>query len=236
MVALARFDVSHGLRSPYAWVGGGFLILLTVLGVVASARAGRGIAVDPGFVFDGALLAAVFGVRSGRVARRKNGLRPYLSSFVTPVEEAGADILALLTVWGLVCGAVLLLNLPGPGGAGDAAWHATVFAVRTGVLLPFVVIAESVTTIEIPFFPPVLAFVGLLMTLVLTVGEAEAVAALAPPLPRGDWTAAAAVAGRTGAVLTLGFGALLLEARIRAVRSRTARPRTREAAGPRQRV
>ncbi|MDX1673735.1 MAG: hypothetical protein R3314_02940 [Longimicrobiales bacterium] len=230
VVALARFDVSHGLRSPYAWVGGALLILLTVLGVVASARAGRGIAVDAGFVFDGALLAAVFGVRSGRVARRTSGLRPYLSGFVTPVEEAGADILALLTVWGLVCGAVLLLNLPGPGGAGDAAWHATVFAVRTGVLLPFVIVAESVTTIEIPFFLPVLAFVGLLMTLVLTVGEAEAVAALAPPMPRGEWTTAGPVAARTGLVLALGIGVLVLEAWIR-----TARRRSR-GDGPRSRV
>ena len=215
-LALARFALAGNLRTPYTWAGAALFFGLTALGLVSSARAGRGLIVDPGFVFDGAVLAALFGLRSGLVAQRRSGLRAYLRSYVSPVEHTAGAILSLLGVWLLVSGAVFTFNLALPGGSPtEAGWQVTVFAVRTGPLLPFVLLTERFTTIEIPFVLPALAYVGLLMALVVVFGEVEALAALAPPLAAHDYRSVLPVAGRTGAVMALGFGALLGAAGLR---------------------
>ena len=222
-VAIARFAVALNLRTPYTWVGGGLFVALAVLGLYASARAGRGWVLDPGLVVDGALLAAVFGVRSGLIVQRTSGLRRYLlESFASPVEHAAGMILSLLVSWALVCAGVLVLVLSG-GGPAAAAWHAAAFALRTGVLLPFVLLTESITTVDLPFFVPGLAYVGLIMVLVLTLGEVESLAVLAPPMTPGDWGSTVPSLIRLVTVAGGGFGVVLLGVWIRE-RSRGWRP------------
>ncbi len=216
-VALARYALAGNLRTPYTRSGAALFLALTLLGVYSSVRSGDGWTVDAALLFDGGLLAAVFGVRSGLIAQRVSGLQTYLrTNFVTPVEHMAGAIASLVASWVMVCAAVFAASwlLPG-GGLEAAAWNATLFAVRTGVLLPFVIPAEAATTIEIPFFLPGLAYFGVLITLVFVLGEVEALMLLAPPMQRGDWASAAQGALRVAVALPAGFGAILLVTRWR---------------------
>lgn len=210
-LALARFALGNNLRTPYTWVGAALMVALTALGVWGNARAGEGWVVDPGTIFDGALLAAVFGVRSGLIAQRTGGLQTYLRmNFVSPVEHMTGMMAGLVTSWLAVCAGVFVLNLVLPGGGlQDAAWQAMLFGVRTGILLPFVLVAESITTIDIPFFLPGIAYFGLLMTLVFTLGEVRAVTTLAPPMAAYDYGTAVPSLLRLVAILVAGFGVIL---------------------------
>ncbi|MGK7312134.1 MAG: hypothetical protein ACN0LA_07810 [Candidatus Longimicrobiales bacterium M2_2A_002] len=215
--ALARYALACNARTPYTWAGAALFLALALLGLYASARRGDGWTVDASLVFDGGLLAAVFGVRSGLIVQRVGGLQTYLrTNFMTPVEHMAGAITSLVASWLTVCAAIFAASwlLPG-GGLEAAAWNATVFAVRTGVLLPFVIPAESVTTIEIPFFLPGLAYFGVLITLVFVLGELEALRLLAPPMQRGDWASAVPGALRVAIALPAGFGAVLLVTRWR---------------------
>ena len=189
IAALARYALANNLRTPYTWVGAALFLALALLGLWGSARGGDGWVIDPSLAFDGALLAAVFGVRSGLIAQRTGGLQTYLRmNFTTPVEHMTGAAISLVAAWLLVCAALFLINLLLPGGGLRlAAWQASFFALRTGVLIPFVLIAESVTTIDIPFFLPALAWFGLLILLVFSLGEVEAVAVLAPPVRSYDY-------------------------------------------------
>lgn len=209
--ALARYAVAGNLRSPYTWAGGCLFVALALLGLWGSARAGDGWVVDTALVFDGALLAAVFGVRSGLIAQRTGGLQTFLRmNFVSPVEHVAGATVAIVVSWLLVCTALFLavLVLPG-GGPGEAAWRVTVFALRTGILLPFVLLAESVTTIDIPFFLPAVAYFGLLVILIFTLGEIRAVAALAPPMAAYDYASTVPSVVRLAVVLPTGFTLVL---------------------------
>ncbi len=118
---------------------------------------------------------------------------------------------SLLASWLGVCAGVFLLNalLPG-GGLEEAAWQTTVFGLRTGVLLPFVLVAESATSIDVPFFLPALAYFGLVMALVLALGEPEAVTALAPPMETHDYRSTIPSLVRLAAITPAGFAAVLL--------------------------
>ena len=189
IAALARYALANNLRTPYTRVGAVLFLALTLLGLWGSARAGDGWVIDPSLTFDGALLAAVFGVRSGLIAQRTGGLQTYLRmNFTTPVEHVGGAAVSVVAAWLLVCAGLFLVSLILPGGGlRVAAWQASFFALRTGVLIPFVLITESVTTIDIPFFLPALAWFGLLILLVFSLGEVEAMAALAPPVRRYDY-------------------------------------------------
>lgn len=209
--ALARYALANNLRTPYTTVGGILFLALSLLGLWGSARAGDGWVVDPSLAADGALLAAVFGIRSGLIAQRTGGLQTYLRmNFVSPVEHMAGAIAGLLASWLLVCAALFAVILVFPGGGlTEAAWQTTVFGLRTGVLLPFVVAVESVTTIDIPFFLPGIAYFGLLMVLVFTLGEVEAVAALAPPMEAYEYGSTVPSLLRVAVVLPVGFGAVL---------------------------
>lgn len=212
IAALARYALASNLRTPYTLVGAVLFVALSLLGLWGSARTGHGWTVDPSLTSDGALLAAVFGFRSGLIAQRTGGLQTYLRmNFVPPVEHMAGGIVALLASWLLVCAGLFLIVLLFPGGGlTEAAWHTTVFALRTGVLLPFVIMVESVTTIDIPFFLPGIAYFGLLMVLVFTLGEVEAVAVLAPPMAAYDYESTLPSLARLGVVMPVGFTAVLV--------------------------
>ena len=210
-VALARYAFMGNLRTPYTWAGAGGFLGLSLLGVWASARAGDGWVVDVGLVADAAILAAVLVIRSGLIPQRTGGLRTYLRmNFVSPVEHSTGMILSLVSSWLLVCAGLFLTIVLLPGGTGaDAAWQVTLFGLRTGLLLPFILLTEMTTDIDIPFFLPGIAFVGLLMVLVFTLGEVEALAVLAPPMAAHDYRTALPSLARLVTVNALGFGAIL---------------------------
>lgn len=218
--ALARYALAGNLRTPYTWVGAGLFLVLTGLGLYSSARHGQGWVIDSSFVSYGAALAAVFGVRSGLIAQRTGGLQTYLRmNFMSPVEHMTGAVASLLASWLLVCAGVFLLTLVLPGGGvAEAAWETTVFAARSGVLLPFVIMTESATTIDIPFFLPALAYVGLLMILVFSLGEIRAVTMLAPPMDPYDYGSAVPSLLRLAVVVPGGFGVVLLGTAVRARR------------------
>lgn len=210
--ALARYALATNVRTPYTWAGAVLFLALTLLGLYSSARRGDGWVLDASLLFDAGLVAAVFGVRSGLITQRTGGLQTFLrTNFMTPAEHMAGAMASLVGSWLLVCAAIFTASwlLPG-GGLEEAAWNTTLFAVRTGVLLPFVIVAESVTTVEIPFFLPGLAYFGLLITLVVGWGEMEALALLAPPMDRGDWSSAVPAALRVVVILPLGSGAILV--------------------------
>lgn len=210
-LALARYALAGNLRTPYTWAGAGLMVALSILGLVSSARRGDGWVLDPSFVFDGALLAAIFGIRSGLIAQRIGGLQTFLrQNLMPPVEHMAGAALSLLGAWLLVCAAVLVTVLLLPGGSPtEAVWNATVFALRTGVLIPFVLMAESVSDIRLPFVLPGLAYVVLIMTLVMTLGEPRAVTILAPPIENGNIASLGAPALRLVVILPAGLGMVL---------------------------
>lgn len=218
VLALARYAVAGTLRTPYTWVGAILLPGLTAVGLYSSARRGAGWVLDPSFLFDGAILAAVFGIRSGLITQRTTGLQTFLrANFVSPAEHMAAAILSLAATWLAVCSAVFILALVLPGaGLADAAWHATVFALRTGVLVPFVIVAESFTTIQLPFFLPGLAYVALVMVLVVALGEVPALTLLAPPVSPATLSPTHPAVLRLAAALGVGFPALVLATHLRA--------------------
>jgi hypothetical protein len=187
--ALARYSVAGNLRTPYTWAGAALFLVLALLGLWGSARAGDGWVVNPSLTLDGALLATVFGIRSGLIVQRTGGLQTYLRmNFVSPGEHLAGATASLLASWLLVCIGLFVLNLVLPGGSlAEAAWQASFFAARTGVLIPFVLVAESTTTIDVPFFLPALLYFGLLAVLVFALGQVEAMAALAPPVRSHDY-------------------------------------------------
>jgi hypothetical protein len=198
--ALARYALANNIRTPYTWAGGALFAGMTLLGLWSSARAGEGWAIDPSLTFDGALLAAVFGIRSGLIAQRTGGLRIYLRmNFLSPLEHWAGLLLSLVGSWLLVCLALFAVELVLPGaGLADAAWQVSFFAVRTAVVLPFVLVAEQVTTIEIPFFLPALVYFGAVVVLVLSLGQVEAMATLAPPVRPYDYGTLLPSLGRVG--------------------------------------
>lgn len=218
IVALARYAAANNLRTPYTWVGGLLLLAMALLGLWSSARSGDGWGLDPSMTVDGALLAAMFGIRSGLIAQRTGGFQTYVRmNFASPMEHMAGAIGALLVSWLLVCAGlfVLCLVLPG-GGLAEAAWEASAFAARTGLLLPFVIMAESVTTIEIPFFLPALLYFAILVVLTLTIGEVEAITAFAPPVHPLDYGTLTPHVVRLAISWTAGFGAILGTVWIRA--------------------
>jgi hypothetical protein len=210
-IALARFALANNLRTPYTWVGAILMVAVAGLGVYSSARRGDGWVVDFSFLFDGAILAAIFGIRSGLIAQRTGGLQTFLRiNFMSPLEHMTGAIISLLGGWLLVCAGVFVLALALPGaGPVDAAWYAAIFGLRSGVLLPFVIMAESVSTIELPFFLPGLAFMALLVTLALAVGELRAAMILVPPIVPGDIGTIVPSLTRLAGAWVLGFGVVL---------------------------
>lgn len=215
--AIARYSMAGILRTPYTWVAGTLLLAMVGLGMYSSARQGIGWRLSPSFLADGALLAAVFGLRSGLIDQRTSGLQGFLRmNMITPVEHMIAAISSLLGTSLLLCTALfaLALVLPG-GGLGTAAWQTWLFGLRIFPLLPFTLVMESVSSIQLPFFVPALLWVGLVMVLVAVLGEGPAIALVSPPVVPGVYGSTAPRIVRALIVGAVGFGGVLAVTRVR---------------------
>lgn len=217
---MARFGVAGSLRTPYTCVAGGVLLAMTFLGLYSSARRGVGWQLSPAFLGDGALVAAVFGIRSGLVEQRAGGLQAFLRmNLLSPVEHMAGAVASLLAIWLILCGSIFVLALVLPGGGfQEATWEAWLFAVRTLPLLPFVIMTESVAGIQLPFFIPALVYFGLLLVLVALLGQEAVVAVVAPPVARGDLGSTLPRLVRAITVAVPGFLLVLLGTRMRSQR------------------
>jgi hypothetical protein len=217
IVAMARYSLAGTLRTPYTWVAGILLLAIVCLGMYSSARKGLGWRLSTSFLADGAIVSAVFGLRSGLIAQRMSGLQGFLRmNLITPVEHMTAAMLSLLGAWLVLCAALftVALVLPG-GGLGLAAWETWLFALRILPLLPFTLLMESVSSIQLPFFVPALLWVGLVLVLVAVVGEGQAIALVSPPVEPGVYGSTGPRFARALVIGVAGFGVVLGATRVR---------------------
>lgn len=208
--ALARYALAGILRTPYTWVAAVLLVAMALLGLYSSARRGLGWQLSTAFLADGALLAAVFGLRSGLIDQRVSGVGTFLRmNLVTPTEHMAGMAVSLVGSWLLLCAALFTLAtvLPG-GGPATAAWETWLFVLRTLPLLPLVLVMETASDIQLPFFVPALLWVAAALVLIALLGEARAMAVVNPPVVHLDYAstlprAARAAAGPVGCAVIL---------------------------------
>lgn len=214
---MTRYSMAGILRTPYTWVAGALLLAVVGLGMYSSARQGIGWQLSPSFLADGALLAAVFGLRSGLIDQRTAGLQGFLRmNLITPVEHMGAAMISLLGTSLLLCSALFALALVLPGGGfATAAWQTWLFGLRIFPLLPFTLVMESVSSIQLPFFVPALLWVGLVLVLVAVLGEGQAIALVSPPVVPGDYGSTAPRIARALIIGAAGFTVVLSATRVR---------------------
>jgi len=227
-IALAGFAARTNLRTPLTWIGFGSLVALTLVGMLSSRLDEGTWQIDPAFLFYGYALAALFVVRSGLVEQREGGLETFLRvNFLGPLEHlaailvsAGASSLALTAC------TLLLASLLSAGDVATASWYAWSYGLRVVMLIPFVVMVESVSTLRIPLFPPALAWFGSIVLLSFVLGEEQAVALMSPPVEVGDFGSTVPIALRAGAGLLAGCASLVVGRCVRVGYERRARAAT----------
>jgi len=206
-VALAAFAIRTNARS--AITAGGMLgfIAIALLGPIVSMKNGTGWTLDPDLLFFGYLTGALFVLRSGLEQQRECGLQTFLRhNFSSPLEHGLGAVLSLLGTWLLLTTALFALALVcSAGDVATAAWHAWALGVPLAVLLPFVIMVESVSSLRIPMILPVLAYLALAVTLALTMGEARMAAILGLTPDRGDPATSLRLAVRIGMVVPAGM-------------------------------
>jgi hypothetical protein len=226
--ALAVFAMRANLRSPMAVGGALAFAAIAALGPLASVSNGHGWVLDPDLLFYGYLTGSLFALRSGLEQQRDAGLQTYLRhNFATPVEHALGAVLSLVGTWLVLTGLLFLLAALYSGGdLGSAAWLAWSHGLGIAVLLPFVVMVESVSASRIPLLLPVLAYLALAMLLAAVIGAERMVAILgtggSPSDPR-SWLHLAARA----AVVVLPGMALFLAGTWLLARGPQSQPRAR---------
>jgi hypothetical protein len=206
-VALAGFSIRANLRSYLTLGGLVAFAAIALLGPVASLRNGHGWALDPDLLFYGYLTGGLFVLRSGLEQQREAGLQTFLRhNFCTPLEHGAGAVLALMGTWLLLTGLLFLLGLLcSAGDMAAAAWHAWSFGLALALLLPFVIMVESVSSLRIPMILPLIGYLALMVILALTVGEVRMVAILGVSVDRSDPASSLALAGRAGIVVTVGM-------------------------------
>jgi hypothetical protein len=210
-VALAGFSIRANLRSYLTLGGLVAFAAIALLGPVASLRNGHGWALDPDLLFYGYLTGGLFVLRSGLEQQREAGLQTYLRyNFCTPLEHGAGAVLALMGTWLLLNGLLFLLGLLcSAGDMAAAAWYAWSFGLALALLLPFVIMVESVSSLRIPMILPLIGYLALMVILALSVGEARMVAILGVSVDRSDPASSLALAGRAGIVVTVGMPSFL---------------------------
>lgn len=221
-VALAGFAIRTNLRSAIALGGGLAFAAIGGLGPVISLRNGHGWAVDPDLLFYGYLTGALFVLRSGIEQQRECGLQTYLRhNFASPLEHGLGAVLSLVGSWLLLTGLLFMLTLIfSAGDASSAAWYAWAFGLPLALLLPFLLMVESTSSLRIPMIVPVIGYMALAVTLALTVGETRTAAILGFSVDRGDPATSLRLAVRVGVVVPVGMALFLAAVWLRGRRGR----------------
>lgn len=217
VAAMARYGVANNLRTPYTWAAAVVLVAMAVTGLYSSALKGLGWRLSGPFLGDGAFFAAVLMLRSGLIEQRTGGLQTFLRvNLLPPVAHMTGAAASLLASWVLLCAALFGLALVLPGGGVDtAAWETWLFVLRTLPLLPFVLVAESVSEIRLPFFFPAVGFFALLLVLVALVGQESVAALVAPPVEPGRFATTLPRLARAAVITAVGFALVLLGTALR---------------------
>ncbi len=212
VLALAGFALRSNLRSAM-WRGGMVaFVLIAGFSLVSSWRSSGAWSLESDFLYFGYLTAALFCLRSGLAQQRETGLLTYLRhNFVQPLEHAAGVALALVGNWGLITALLFALALIcSAGDAAAAAWLAWSYGLWMAVLLPFVLLVESVSGMRTPLLIPVLGYFALAVILSGLLGTRTMMGILAIGGDRHDPSAWIQVGARGALVLSVGLGSFLL--------------------------
>lgn len=221
ILALARHNVHSVLRAPFTWTGVGLVPALPLVGGLATWVQEGAPRFQGGLLTLGALLGAIFVLRSGLVEHRVRGLQDVLrSGYVTPVEHVAAAVasllalLLLLAAWVAAVGAIL-----SGGDMGSGAWAGWLFLLRVGVLLPFVLATELLADVRTPLVLPGAFLLAALVMVALFVGAEAAVSLAGANVDRAfPWVSTGPLLVRAGVSMGVGFAALLVWTRLRSPR------------------
>ena len=210
VAALGRYALANNLRTPHTWVGFGLLAAVTLLGSYVNSRGVGAWSLHTGFLTTGAYGCGLLVLRSGIIAQREGGLQTFLrANFVSASEHVTGAVLSLLGAWLLVAAAVTSIGALLPGaGLSLAAWYGWTIGLQLGLLLPFVVMTELVSSIEVPLLVPGLLWAVVFMA-AYAVFDAEGIVAMIPPTTPGSWESTAPLLTRTAVSWGLGFGAVV---------------------------
>lgn len=202
IAALARFAVESNLGR---WVTRGGLLTgmaIMALGSVLSVQQGTGWRFDDDFGLMGFVVMALFAVRSGLEEQRELGLTTFTAhNLASRTEHAAAFVVAAMAIWGLVCAVGYTGVLIASGGdASTAAWTTAGWGLRLLVLLGFVPLVESITSVRLPLLLPVFAYLGIVIALTVVLTEERALG-LIVVLERGDVASYARLAAQGTAFL-----------------------------------
>lgn len=215
--AVALFAARSNFRSTISRVGAVAVVAIAALGTFGQWTAGRGLTLDPDFLFLAYLTGALFILRSGLEQQRECDLVTFLRHNLTrPTDHAVGMVLSLLTSWVALTMLIFLLTLSlSLGDLASAAWFAASFALPAAMLLPFALLVESVSGFRLPFLLPVLGYIVLAAVLTLTLGEERMVSLLRFDVDRGDPGSMLRLAARATTVLVVGMGAYLATVSVR---------------------
>ena len=209
-LAIARFGIAANLRAPLTRVGLALVPIGALFGLLSSRASGGHWTGQHAFLFYGYLMGAVFAVRSGLGEQRANGLDTFLRvNLVSPLTHTLGATASVIGMWAILTTLTFLVAAVFSGGPADAGWLTWSYGLRVAMLLPFVLLVESVSALSIPLFLPAAAWFVAFAVLTIVLGEDRAVAVLSPPVELGDWGSTLPIAARTAVVMVAGFALVL---------------------------
>ncbi len=227
-LALARHAFHTNLMAPFTWTGGILLFVVALLGPVISLKNHGVWGFDSGLLGTGFAFGALFVFRSGLAEQRTGGLQAFLrENFVTPLEHVTGAVLSLLATWIAFSVLAFLVGLLLSGGdAGLAAWTVWLLLLTTGMLLPPVLMVESVSDLRTPLFVPGFVYVAAIFTMAGLLGSQRTAEIMALNSDRSWPPSSLPLATRTAVALGAGLALVLagtwLRSRRRARRRRAA--------------
>lgn len=213
-LAVAAHMARCSLRSGLTRAGLGAIVLIPLLGPVASLTRGGGWTLDRELYLCGFVVGSLLAIRSGLGEQRERALDTFLRcNFVTRSEHALAVLLSLVTAWAAVCGMGLLAALVASGAdLRLAAWATGTLAARSALLLPLVPPVEAVSRLRTPFLVAALAAIAVGLGLSVVAGEPTLLRVFGSPGEPGDLGALGPLSARAVLVMAPGFAAYLAAA------------------------